>query len=76
VRVTLVALDESSAARIDRESTQPGVGELGVDLTSLFTNASQYSTDLKTLEQALQSKRLQYRVFTTEVAIPGAKWSR
>jgi uncharacterized protein (TIGR02599 family) len=76
VRVTLVALDESSATRIDKGSTAPGVAELGVDLTTLFTNASNYAADLNTLEKALQGKRLQYRVFTTEVAIAGAKWSR
>jgi len=77
VRVTMVALDESSAARLDKGSaTPPGAADLGADISNLFKDASQFSTDLATLEAGLQSKKLQYRVFTIEVAIKGAKWSR
>jgi hypothetical protein len=32
--------------------------------------------DLRTLEDYLNSKRIDYRVFTSNVILKGAKWSR
>jgi uncharacterized protein (TIGR02599 family) len=53
-------------------------------LTSLFKTAGDtsdktkqgYAQDLQTLQDNLLSKRLNYRVFTTNVSLKAAKWSR
>lgn len=75
VRVTLVAIDESSALRLSNGEAMPDFG-----LTDLFATdqpgaAERYNGDLKTLEDKLSTLRCSYRVFTTNVAIRGAKWS-
>ena len=72
VQITMVAIDETSANRLtaaDNTALQTKLGEI-------FTDASQYKTDLATLEQYLVDKRINYRIFTTNVSIKGAKWSR
>ncbi len=76
VQVTLVALDEPSAARIEQGQVMP---ELGLD-TLFKTNdpgsATRFEQDLTMLKETLSEKRLSFRVFTTNVSIRGAKWSR
>jgi uncharacterized protein (TIGR02599 family) len=71
MQVTLVAIDETSAKRMENGTTMP---ELGLD--TLFTDATQMSANLRTLEQTLISKNSNYRIFTTNVSLNGAKWSR
>jgi uncharacterized protein (TIGR02599 family) len=72
VRVTMVALDEDSARRLEEEYgataplLQPG---------ALFTNPAEYDKDMSELTDFLNSKRFNYRVMTTSVAIRQAKWS-
>lgn len=78
VRIMLVAVDERSMARLQGTSTAPP--DLGIDLGSIFQTASQlYSEtgqdDLTLLGNALTAKKLNYRIFQTDVAIHGAKWS-
>ena len=71
VQVTLVAVDEATFNRMQTGATAPDLG-----LSGLFTEARNYHQDLATLEAALQSRKLNYRVFSTNVSIRGAKWSR
>ena len=70
VKVTMVAIDEESAARLQRS----GDSDLKVD--ELFTDVNSYEGDLKILEDRLLEKNLKFRVFSTDVTIRGAKWSR
>jgi uncharacterized protein (TIGR02599 family) len=72
VRVTLVALDEVSAADLaDANGTEmPDFG-----LSELFDEASNYEEDLATLEKTLIAKKLRYRVFTSTIRLRNAKWS-
>ena len=81
VQVTLVAIDEASAARMTNTDTANLTAELG----TLFTDATQYDTDLKltpaasgnpSLANYLTSHKINYRIFTTNVSLRGAKWSR
>jgi uncharacterized protein (TIGR02599 family) len=76
IQVTMVALDERSAARIDKGSTMPGLAELGYDPAALFKDATQYQADMAKIEAGLNSKKLRYRIFTSDISIPAAKWSR
>jgi uncharacterized protein (TIGR02599 family) len=71
IRVTLVAIDGISARRLENGSTKPDLG-----LGSLFASASSYESDLATFEQTLQSRNLNYRIFSSDIAIAGARWSR
>ena len=81
VQVTMVAIDEASAARLESMSTDQ-VQTLG--LANLFQTAgsltdpsvSGYAKDLKILTDKLQALHLNYRVFNSEVSIRGAKWSK
>lgn len=81
VQVTLVAIDEDSAARLaNRFGTQ--IPDLG--LANLFNSPGDlsdptkpgYAKDLQTLQTTLVKQRINYRVFTTNVAIRAAKWSQ
>lgn len=73
VEITMVAIAESSAALLENGETPPGFG-----LENLFQNANpdQRREDLKTLQDTLVSMNVSFRVFSTEVSIRGAKWSR
>lgn len=75
IQVTLVAVDETSAIRfptalanLTNVSAQGGYADL-------FTNAASYDADLMTLQRILTTNKINFRVFTTEVMVKGAKWS-
>ena len=81
VQVTMVAIDEASAQRL----TPADNTDIQAALGPLFKNAANYEDDLKinpaaaadaSLENLLVTRRINYRVFTTQIAIKGAKWSR
>ncbi len=78
VQVTLVAIDETSANRVAQGAIVPSFDGL---LNTLFSNApssgsaSSYAADLVTLQAALAASRVNYRVFSSNVSIRGAKWS-
>jgi uncharacterized protein (TIGR02599 family) len=75
IQVTIVAVDETSAIRfpsalanLTNVSSQGGYGDL-------FTNAANFETDLRALQRSLSTNKINFRVFTTEVMVKGAKWS-
>ena len=73
IQVTMVALDEASASRAIRGSAAPAFDAL---LKGSFTSAIKYDDDLLALQTGLANQKLNYRVFTTNVSIRGARWSR
>ncbi len=70
MQLTMVALDENSARRLENGSSIPDVG-----LDGLFTEPEKYEDDLRKLEDRLSQKNLSYRVFSTSVYLREAKWS-
>lgn len=80
VKVTLIALDETSAARM----TNSERGELKGLLDGLFSSVGDtedagrpgFARDLKRVEDFLAERGLNFRVFQTHVPIKTAKWSR
>jgi uncharacterized protein (TIGR02599 family) len=70
LQVTMVAIDEASAIKLENGPTAPALIPAG-----LFANAARFHDDLAALEQALAGRRITYRVFTSNVSIAGAKWS-
>ena len=73
VQVTLVAIDEISAARMANGLTPPA---LDASLDAIFLASTKFDADLVTLQKTLTDQRISYRVFTSNVSIRGAKWSR
>ena len=71
IEVTLIAIDEVSARRLENGAAAPDFG-----LTGLFESVSNYESDLNTLRTNLAAKNINYRIFTANVSIQGAKWSR
>lgn len=74
VQVTLVAIDEVSAARLQSGSTPPGV--IASALAGRFQKAGQYEGDLAELEGVLRANRITYRVFTSTVTLTESQWSQ
>lgn len=78
LEVTMVAVDEVSAARID---SIPGAVDFLRD-NSRFQNAARYKADLyadadlenNSLEAFLINNNLNYKVFSTQIYMRGAKW--
>jgi uncharacterized protein (TIGR02599 family) len=68
----MVAVDEESVIR--NEQINGGTLEELVP-NGLFTNQSQYESDLATLEKQLVDKKITYRVFNETVAIRASKFS-
>ncbi len=73
VKITLVAIDEEAAIRLE-STTQPGEIPRLVQ-TQWFKEAKNYEKDLEALKQSLTDRSLNHRVFSTTVAIRSAKWS-
>jgi uncharacterized protein (TIGR02599 family) len=90
VQISMIAIDEASAQRL--EQLNPGQTDLGLpDLlrdsgggSSLFSDATKLNStpqpptvgDLELFEKKLIEKKLSYRIFSSNVALKGAKWSR
>ena len=73
IQVTMVAIDESSALKMGNTPSAPNAA-LGLS-PSLFTQAANLNLDLASLESSLTAGHVNFRVFQTEVAIRGAKWT-
>ena len=74
VQVTMVAVDEPSYQRYQVGTSRPTPDPLFTN--SPFVQAAQYKADLQALQTTLTNNKLTYRVFTTDVSIKSAKWSR
>lgn len=73
VHVTMVAIDESSAVRFEKGAAAPR--EIMDAVDSRFTSVASYASDLAAMEQELRGKDVNYRVFSSMVAIRSSKWS-
>ena len=80
IQVTLVAIDEDSGNRLASKygSVHPPLLEDAAQLAGgeIFADVTKYDNDITALEKTLQSYRLNYRIFVTDVSVPGAKWSQ
>lgn len=73
VQVTMVAIDEVSAQRLQESG---GDETLRTKIAGLFSTASQYAADLEDLEAYLNKERIGYKIFTENISIEAARWSR
>lgn len=70
LRITIVAIDETSAVRVEDGTSMP---QLVPD--QLFTNSKNYDGDVEALEREFQNRGIGYRVFSTLVMLRSSKWS-
>lgn len=80
LQVTMVAIDEQSAARLAANYGNNMPDIIKENEFSWFKDTSRYEADMKSLREQLSGKwnpkeRVNYRIFTSNVAIRGAKWS-
>jgi uncharacterized protein (TIGR02599 family) len=80
LRVSMVVLDQRAAETLSGNDTlrEQVLGQV----SSLFVSAAEYDADLEgtpeqpgKLKQLLMSNRLDYRVFTTTIALKQGRWS-
>lgn len=81
VSVTLVAIDEASAVRMQlQHKDKPPLQEMGV--STLFQTTSDtnvpddYESDLQELKDALTDAKVNFRIFETELMIRASKWTQ
>lgn len=72
VRVTMIAIDEQTANRLDPTQLEAIKGMVG----SLFLKADNYDEDINSLESMLIEIGANFHVFSTNVILKNAKWSR
>jgi uncharacterized protein (TIGR02599 family) len=73
LQLTMVAIDEPSAYRLQNGTTPPAAIENA--LQGRFTNVSQYATDVAAIEAALVANHIRYQVLTASVTLRESKWS-
>lgn len=71
VDVTMVAVDENSIVRYEQVNGSIN----GLVPSGLFSSANSYESDLRRLEEHLNDKNIDYRVFKETVAIRASKFS-
>lgn len=76
VRVTMVAIDETSAVRLDDGSGGSSMPSLIP--SGLFTSTASYDNDIQTVKDTLNQHRppINFKIFSTMVAIRSSKWSQ
>ncbi len=76
MQVTMVAIDETAAKRLEKDSAQPSA--ITSALSGKFQNPASYDADLQALETALNNANppISYRVFSSAVPIRESKWTK
>jgi uncharacterized protein (TIGR02599 family) len=82
LKVTMVALDERSGEFLAREENETMRNEVLDTTAGLFTSAANFAEDMDgtddqpgALEEVLFANKLNYRVFTTTIALKQGRWS-
>jgi uncharacterized protein (TIGR02599 family) len=81
VQVVMVALDENGAQRLALGANDARKLDLDLITDGLFQQADSLEThdnqegDLSKLEARLQTRKLGFRIFSSNVSIRGARWS-
>lgn len=73
VKLSLVAIDETSAIQLAAEY---GTGVPTVLGGGLFSTSGNYQRDIDSVKDALDAKRISYKIFSTAVGIRSSKWSK
>ncbi|MFK5921180.1 MAG: Verru_Chthon cassette protein C [Verrucomicrobiota bacterium] len=74
VKVTMVAIDETSAIRLE-DKGGGGASMPSLIPGSFFKSTQQYESDIAKLKAELNSRKINFKIFSTTVAIRSSKWS-
>jgi len=72
LRITMVAIDETSAVRLDDEAPRQ-MPELV--LPNSFTQTDRYDADVQALVESLNERGINHKVFSSVVMLRSAKWT-
>lgn len=73
VRLTMIAIDESSATRVADENREPQVVESAIGIPMNLT--SNYEEDIAAVSARLSEERINHKVFSALVLLRSARWS-
>ena len=73
LQITMVAVDEPSAEKLAQRYNNAAVDILR-NSGAVFTEVLRYDQDLALLKDYLKNEQLNYRVFTSKVAMRNARW--
>lgn len=78
LEVTMVAIDENSAKRMDDPSggSSQEPSAITSALAGRFINTKDYAKDLEALKTALSTANIQYRVFSSTIPMRESKWTK
>ncbi len=76
IQVTMVAIDETSAKRLESGSSQPAAIQSALAGKFQTSSDTAFKKDLSDLETALIKSNIEYRVFSSAVPIRESKWSK
>ena len=74
VQITMVAIDEASAKRMENGSTPPAV--IVSALAGKFSDTTKYQSDLDALSLSLSTNHINFRIFSSSVPIKESKWTK
>jgi uncharacterized protein (TIGR02599 family) len=74
MQMTVIAMDEASWQRFAPSEVDTVAGELMTAVKTRFRKVADFEKDLREVEDALVARRIDYRVFTTTLALRSAKW--
>ncbi len=75
VQVTMVAIDDASAKRLDSGASEPKA--ITDALAGKFSdNPAAFETEMAQLVRALEDARINYRIFSSAVPMREAKWTK
>ncbi len=75
LRVVMIAIDEPSARRLNPNGLTTPPAVITTALTNRFQTAANLDADITAITSQLIQAKIIYRIFDTNVAIRGAKWS-
>lgn len=74
VQVTMVAIDEAAAGRMEEGTVIPA--KISDALDGKFQDPASFTADLDALEDSLSDNRIPYRIFSSVVPIRESKWTK
>jgi len=70
IRITIVAIDETSATRLESGKQNPNLVP-----KTLFSRANRYDRDIEQLVEKLNSQNIRHSVFTTTFPMKAGRWA-
>jgi len=74
MQVTMVAIDETSALRMEEGTSVPS--KIRTALDGKFSTRSSFANDIDGLKDALQAEGINYRVFSGAIPLRESKWTK